>query len=181
MRWAVWGMLGVAGFLGVLPGNSCVRAEDGLAVADGLVVSLEYTLTLPDQTAVDSNVGKSPLTFVQGAHQIVAGLEKALVGMRAGQSKRVEVSAVEGFGPYSLRARVEVERSHVPTDVKPGTWLQSADGRPVKVLEVKEKTVVLDLNHPLAGKHLIFDVTVLKVEKPACEGQGEKPSPLGQP
>ncbi len=108
------GVLGVAGFLGVLPGSRGVRAEDGLAVADGLVVSLEYTLTLPDQTAVDSNVGKSPLTFVQDARQIAAGLEKVLVGMRAGQSKQVEVSAAaEGFGLYRLRARMAVERSYV--------------------------------------------------------------------
>ncbi|MEW6247568.1 MAG: FKBP-type peptidyl-prolyl cis-trans isomerase [Nitrospirota bacterium] len=175
MKQAVWGLVGVVGLLGVLPWGSCARAKDGLTVADGLVVTLEYTLTLPDQTVVDSNVGKDPLTFTQGAHQIVTGLEKALVGMKAGQSKRVEVSAVEGFGAYSMRARMEVEKSHVPADVKPGMWLQSADGRPVKVLEVKEETVVLDLNHPLAGKNLIFDVTVLKVEKPAPEASTEKP------
>lgn len=59
--------------------------------------------------------------------------------------------------------------------MKPGTGFQSADGRPVKVSPVKEKTVVLDLNHPLAGKHLIFDVIVLKVEKSSSEGQDEKP------
>jgi FKBP-type peptidyl-prolyl cis-trans isomerase 2 len=175
MKRAIWGWLGVVGLLGALPWGSCVRAEDDLAVADGLVVTLEYTLTLPDQTVADSNVGKDPLTFTQGAHQIVTGLEKALVGMRAGQSKRVEVSALEGFGAYSTRARIEVEKSHVPADVKPSMWLQSADGRPVKVLEVKEESVVLDLNHPLAGKNLIFDVTVLKVEKPAPAAQMEKP------
>ncbi len=62
----------------------------------------------------------------------------------------------------------------MPTDVKPGMWLQSADSWLVKVLEVKEKTVVLNLNHPLASEHLVYDVTVLNVEKPASEGQGEK-------
>ncbi len=174
MKRAVWGLLGV-GFLGLFPWGSCVRAEEDLAVADGFVVTLEYTLTLPDQTVVDSNVGKDPLMFTQGAHQILTGLEKALVGMRAGQSKRVEVSAMEGFGPYSMRARIEVEKSHVPADVKPGMMLQSADGRPAKVLRVDEKTVVLDLNHPLAGKNLVFDVKVLKVEKLPESSAEKKP------
>ena len=142
-------------------------AESDLQVADGLKVTLEYTLTLPDKTVADSNVGQAPFSYTQGAHQIVPGLEKALTGMKAGQSKRVEVPAEQAYGAYNKEARATVEKSKVPAGVKAGDMLQSPDRRTVKVLEVQEKTVVLDLNHPLAGKNLTFDVKVLRVEKPA--------------
>lgn len=137
-----------------------------LAVADGLTVTLEYTLTLSDHSVVDSNVGQAPFTFTQGAHEIVPGLEKSLVGMKPGEKKRIDVSAVEGYGPYDKKARTTVERSRLPEKLRVGDVLQASDGRLVKVLELKEENAVLDLNHPLAGKNLTFDVTVINVEKP---------------
>ncbi|HNV32571.1 MAG TPA: FKBP-type peptidyl-prolyl cis-trans isomerase, partial [Nitrospira sp.] len=66
-------------------------AQGDLAIADGVKVSLEYILTLPDKSVADSNVGQEPIIFVQGAHEIVPGLEKALDGMKAGQKRRIEV------------------------------------------------------------------------------------------
>ena len=149
-------------------------AESDLQVADGLKVTLEYTLTLPDKTVADSNVGQAPFSYTQGAHQIVPGLEKALTGLKVGQSKHVEVPAQEGYGAYDQKARVSVEKGRVPAGVKTGDLLQSADGRTVKVLEVQEKTVLLDMNHPLAGKNLTFDVKILKVEKQAPPPPAEK-------
>src|SRR6058998_2186182 len=87
------------------------EAESDLQVADGLKVTLEYTLTLPDKTVADSNVGQAPFSYTQGAHQIVPGLEKALNGMKAGQSKRVEVTAEQAYGAYDKNARATVEKS----------------------------------------------------------------------
>ncbi|HJU05872.1 MAG TPA: peptidylprolyl isomerase [Nitrospiraceae bacterium] len=142
-------------------------------VADGMEVSLEYTLTLPDKTVLDSNVGRVPISFVQGQHQVVSGLEKALTGMTVGQQKTVEVSPEQGYGPYDKAARATVDKSKVPADLKAGMMLRSANGQPVTVLEVTDKMVVLDLNHPLAGKHLIFDVKVVNVKKP------DSPPPAG--
>lgn len=149
-------------------------AESGLQVADGLKVSIEYTLTLPDKSLVDSNVGKAPMSYVQGAHQIIPGLEQALLGMKVGQQKRVDVSPEQGYGAYDKNARLTVEKTRVPPDVKAGTMLRSPDGRAVTVLEVSEKSVVLDLNHPLAGKSLVFDVKILKVEQPEPRPPAEK-------
>jgi FKBP-type peptidyl-prolyl cis-trans isomerase SlyD len=153
------------------------QSRGQLAVADGLQVTLEYTLSLPDQSVVDSNVGQAPFTFTQGAHEIVPGLEKSLVGMKAGDKKRVEVSAPEGYGPYDKKARTTVELSRLPQNLKVGDVLQGSDGRLVKVLELNEKTAVLDLNHPLAGKNLTFDVTVLNVEAPASDSPSPSPQP----
>jgi FKBP-type peptidyl-prolyl cis-trans isomerase 2 len=154
--------------LSLQAGTPASSATD-LAVADGLRVTLEYTLSLANQSVVDSNVGQAPFTFTQGAHEIVPGLEKSLVGMKAGEKKRVEVPALEGYGPYDKKSRTTVELSRLPQNLKVGDVLQGSDGQLVKVLELNEKTAVLDLNHPLAGKDLTFDVTIINVEKPATD------------
>jgi FKBP-type peptidyl-prolyl cis-trans isomerase 2 len=155
--------------LGYIP----ALADSGLAVADGTKVTIEYTLTLPDKTVADSNVGQEPFSYIQGSHQIVSGLEKNLAGMKTGQKKRVEVPAEQGYGPYDSKNKVTVDKSKVPAGVKTGQLLRSADGRAVTVAEVSEKTVVLDLNHPLAGKDLVFDVKILNVEPQDAKPAGK--------
>jgi len=142
------------------------------AVADGKQVSLEYTLTLEDKTKVDSNVGKQPLTFTQGAHEIIPGLEKQIAGLKVGDTKRIEVSPADGYGEIQPDRKQEVEKAKLPTEAhKVGAMLEgrSPEGQSMfaRVAEVKDKTVVLDLNHPLAGKKLIFDIKVLNVEDAA--------------
>jgi FKBP-type peptidyl-prolyl cis-trans isomerase 2 len=140
------------------------KSEADLPIADGLKVTLEYTLTLPDKTVADSNVGQTPFSYIQGSKQIVPGLEKALAGMKAGEKKHVTIPAEQGYGPYDEKAKITVDKNKVPPDVKVGALLRASTGQTVKVLDVSDKSVVLDLNHPLAGKNLTFDVTVLKVE-----------------
>ena len=159
------GMIGLA-VVAVLSGQA--RAAGDLEVADGLSVTLEYTLTLPDRTVVESNVGQQPLAFVQGSHHLVPGLEKAIEGMKAGQKKHVEVPAELAYGVYDPEARLKVPRNRVPPTIKVGDVLaRPSDRRPMKVVEITDQTVVMDTNHPLAGKDLVVDVKVLKVEKPS--------------
>lgn len=152
-------------------------AQNDLVIADGVKVSLEYILTLPDKSVADSNVGQEPITFVQGAHEIVPGLEKALEGMKAGQKRRIDVSAQDAYGPYNNKLKQSVDKEKLPKDVKVGDILQASDNRLVKVLEVNAKKVLIDLNHPLAGKTLTFDVTILKVEKGEATDATEKKAP----
>ena len=152
-------------------------AKNELAIADGMKVSLEYILTLPDKSVADSNVGQEPITFVQGAHEIVPGLEKSLDGMKAGQKRRIEVQAQDAYGPYNNKLKQSVDKDKLPKDVKVGDILQASDNRLVKVLEVNDKKVLIDLNHPLAGKTLTFDVTILKVEKGDAADATEKKAP----
>jgi len=145
-----------------------VQAAGDPVVADGATVSLEYTLTLADRTKVESNIGQEPIVFKQGSGHLVPGLEKALEGMKAGQSKRVEVPAELGYGVYDADAQIKVPKNKVPPTVKVGDVLtRPSDRRPMKVIEVAKDTVVMDTNHPLAGKDLIFDVKILKVERAA--------------
>jgi FKBP-type peptidyl-prolyl cis-trans isomerase 2 len=170
--------LGLRAYLIVVLGMvSFVYAESDLTVSEGLKVTVEYTLTLSDHNVVDSNVGQDPFTFTQGAHEIVPGLEKSLLGMKPGEKKRIEVSAAEGYGPYDKKARTTVDLARLPQNLKVGNVLKGSDERLVKVLEVNEKSAVLDLNHPLAGKNLTFDVTILKVEKPGPEGSDKPVKP----
>lgn len=143
-------------------------ADDHATISAGNAVSLEYTLTLDDQSVLESNVGKEPMTYVHGAHEIVPGLEAALEGMKKGERKHIAVAPADGYGPIDPQAIREVKKDLIPSEAQNvGAQLQGqgADGSiafPI-VKEVKEETVVLDFNHPLAGKTLHFDVTVLAI------------------
>ena len=157
--------------LGLMLGLMAVTsgyAQD--TVGDGKRVSLEYTLTLEDQTVIDTNVGKTPLVYTHGTQQIVPGLEKQLAGLKAGDTKKVEVSPEEGYGEADPNRFQEVPTENIPEEARSvGKKLQGQgpDGQMMfaQVTEVKEKTIIVDLNHPLAGKKLFFDVKVLKIEK----------------
>ena len=139
-----------------------------MMVADGMVVSLEYTLRLDSAEVVESNVGEELLTYTHGKQEIIAGLERGLEGMKVGEAKRVTVAPQDGYGEAHPEGLFEVSKQRVPPDgLRVGTSLQGQgpDGQAVfpRVAEVKEDTVVLDLNHPLAGKTLHFDVKVVDI------------------
>jgi FKBP-type peptidyl-prolyl cis-trans isomerase SlyD len=140
-----------------------------MTVSEGKSISMEYTLTLENKEVLDSNVGGEPLTFTQGSHQIIPGLETALDGMKAGERKQVTVAPEEGYGKIDPQAIQEVPIDQIPPDArKVGVQLQGKDGQGrvvhPTVTEVKEQVVVLDFNHPLAGKTLYFDVKILDVK-----------------
>ncbi len=138
-------------------------------IKDGSMVSLEYTLSDENGKVIESNKGKDPLIYKQGQHQIIPGLEKSLAGMKVNDQKKVRVKPEEAYGPVDPKRFQEVPKEKLPPEaLKVGTMLMAkspqGQGLPVKVQEIKEKTVVLDLNHPLAGKTLTFDVKVLDVK-----------------
>jgi FKBP-type peptidyl-prolyl cis-trans isomerase SlyD len=139
-----------------------------MTVSNGKQVTLEYTLKLDDHSVVDTNVGGEPLKVTQGKHELVPGLEKAIEGMAPGEQKKVTVPPTDAYGTVDPKAFQEVDKKLLPPDsVKVGTQLEgkTADGRKVfpRISEVKPETVVLDFNHPLAGKTLHVDVKVLDV------------------
>ena len=143
-----------------------------MIVSLGKTVSLEYTLQLhPDDhnTVIDSNVGSDPLSFVHGSQHIISGLEQALTGMTVGERKRVCVPPEEGYGAVQESAFQEIDKTQLPAEgLIVGTVLetQELNGEVLhpRVAEVKEQSVILDFNHPLAGKTLFFNIKILKVE-----------------
>ncbi len=153
--------------IGLMTDNA--QSQETAAVSEGKQVSIEYTLTLEDNSVVDTNVGAEPLSLVQGAHNIIPGLENSLDGMKIGDSKQVTVQPEDAYGPVDKDAVSEVKKEQVPQDsLKVGAILQgqNPDGQVIiaRVVEIKESTVLLDYNHPLAGKTLIFDVKILDVQ-----------------
>lgn len=167
------------GCMGSLAWAESPKSDAEMTVSPGHAVSLEYTLTLDDQSVLESNVGKEPMTYTQGAHEIVPGLEMAMEGMKKGERKHVIVAPADGYGPIDPQAFREVKKALIPAAAqKVGAQLQgqSAEGPtgfPI-VKEIKEETVVLDFNHPLAGKTLHFDVTVLVIAAGQLPVQPEK-------
>ena len=138
-------------------------------IKSGSVVSVEYTVSGEDGKVIDSNKGKEPLKYTQGMHQMIPGFEKEMVGMKVGGEKHFKIKPEDGYGPVNPNAVQEVPKEKIPAEgLKVGTTLtaKNAQGQmmQVRVREIKEKTVVLDLNHPLAGRTLVFDVKVLKIE-----------------
>jgi FKBP-type peptidyl-prolyl cis-trans isomerase SlyD len=142
------------------------------AIENGSTVQIEYTLKNGAGAVIDSNRGGDPLTYVHGNRQIVPGLEHALRGMRVGEERSVTVAPEDAYGASDPKAVVEVPKQTIPSDaLVPGTWLTARrpDGAStlVRVKEVREQTVVLDFNHPLAGQTLHFDIKILGVAPPA--------------
>lgn len=140
-------------------------------VQPGSVVHLEYALRSDTGQLLDGTRGRAPLVVTIGRGELIPGLERALQGMKVGERKQITVTPAEAYGPVDPDAVTEVALDRVPpTARRVGARLlaQTRSGRELwaRVREVKDGTVVLDLNHPLAGQTLLFDVTVILIEPP---------------
>jgi len=146
-----------------------------MKIANGTVVGIEYSLHLGDGKVIDASEPSEPLTYLHGEGQIVPGLESALEGLSAGDKKQVTVSPKDGYGERDARGVQEVDRTAFPPDFdpKPGMELtaEGEDGEPVPfvIREVRDDKIVIDLNHPLAGRTLHFDITVREVREATAE------------
>ena len=141
----------------------CLAAPE--TVSQGKQVSIHYTLTLDDGTVVTTTKNSNPLTYIQGTRKIVPGLEKAMIGLKVGDAKKVSLSPEEGYGEFQSGKIVEVKKSEVNGNLEVGSFVEGT--RPTgelirsRIVEVKSETVVLDFNHPMAGKNLHYDVSVV--------------------
>ncbi|MCF7908617.1 MAG: peptidylprolyl isomerase [Candidatus Omnitrophica bacterium] len=157
--------------LGLLLMTLCVACakEKKVAITEGSKVSFDYTLMI-DGKVVDSSKDRQPLEYTQGSGQIIPGLEKELSGLTVGDEKTVAVPPEEGYGQIDSSKFSEVPKTSLPPELEPQVGMvlamQGPSGKPlpVKISDVKEDLVVLDLNHPLAGKQLNFEVKIISVE-----------------
>jgi len=132
-----------------------------LPVIEGAKVTIEYRITLPDDTVTPADVTE----YVQGRHEVPSAVEEAVLGMKAGEEKQVALSVDEAFGPYDEQKRVVVERNMLPAGIVTGMMVELSDGRLVRIMAVTATVAILDFNHPLAGMPIVLDVKVLKVER----------------
>jgi FKBP-type peptidyl-prolyl cis-trans isomerase 2 len=138
-------------------------------IKNGDSVSVNYTGRLEDGTIFDTSLqeGREPLTTTLGQGQLISGFENGLMGMSVGEKKTIELESKDAYGFVNPEMISEVPLNQVPENVKEGDMLQGQNQYgPVQVTvkEVKESTVVLDMNHPLAGKKLIFDLEVVSID-----------------
>lgn len=137
-------------------------------IENGKQVAIEYSVFLDDNTKIDTNVGKDPLIFLFGAHQILPALEEALRGLEVGDTREVTLSPDDAYGDVNPDAYKTVEAKLIPEDLRfEGALLVVSDEQfgemLIRVQKLEGDQVILDFNHPLAGKTLKFDVTVLDV------------------
>lgn len=151
------------GFLLLLP-HTALATETDMTIESGSQVSFTYTLSV-DGEVVESNKDKDPLTYTQGDGEILGALEDALAGLQAGDEKTVSLSAAEGYGEVDEQAFQEIPTEQIPEEARVvGALLQSPGyPGPIRVAKVGDETVTLDMNHPLAGKDLAFDITIVSV------------------
>lgn len=143
-------------------------------VEHGVVVSLDYTLQVEDEV-VESTEEDGPIEFLQGYEEIIPGLERAIYGMKIGQEKEITVEPGEGYGEYDADAFEEVPLDIFPEEMDLGLGMpvelydedtdETVDGY---IAEIRTDTVIVDLNHPLAGETLRFRVKVVSV-RPATD------------
>jgi peptidylprolyl isomerase len=135
-------------------------------VESGNTVKVHYTGKFEDGSVFDSSISNEPISFQIGSKQVIPGFENALLGMTVGESKTVTLTPEEGYGTTRQEMIQEVQRALVPGDVTEGAQLTSTTDQGVYnaiVLEVKDETVLLDFNHPLAGKSLVFELELVEI------------------
>ncbi|HAA15060.1 MAG TPA: peptidylprolyl isomerase [Cytophagales bacterium] len=140
-----------------------------MGASKGDNVKVHYTGTLKDGSVFDSSREREPLGFTLGAGQMIPGFEKAVEGMEVGETVTAELAPEDAYGPHSEEMLVDVPKDQVPADINPTVGqqlqLQRQDGGVMNVVvkEVNEGNIVLDANHPLAGKDLIFEIELMEI------------------
>jgi FKBP-type peptidyl-prolyl cis-trans isomerase 2 len=158
-------MVGIAVLLLLLALAGCGSPT----VASNKMVSMSYKGTLSDGSVFGESQAGKPLEFLVGAGTIIPVLEKGMIGMKVGEKKTITVKSADAYGPYDQAAVQEVPRDKFPKDATLAVGQQfqitlpSGEVRPVKITAVSAKTATVDFNHPLAGKDLIFEVTIVKI------------------
>ncbi len=150
--------------------TACSTPPPAVRVAQkGDTVNVDYTLTLDDGTVADSSKGRAPLAFKIGGGQVIPGFDKGVTGLKVGEERTVKVSPEDGYGTYDPKKTGELPREKLGKQkVAKGQDLQLRmdTGTPitVKVLNVNDKTVTVDANHPLAGKKLNFKIKLVGIQ-----------------
>lgn len=148
--------------------QTTVQANPVTTIADGKKVKMHYTMKV-DGGVVESSLERKPFEFVFGQGAVMPGLENGVRGLKAGDRKTLTIQPKEGFGEVDPQALVAIPKTRFSEDqdIKAGMVynVQSQSGIPLRgiVKEVKEENVLLDFNHPLAGKKLELDVEILEV------------------
>ena len=139
-----------------------------MAIENGKVVTVDYVGTFSDGTVFDSSIERGePLKFEIGSGQVIKGFEKAVEDMQKGQKKKVSLKATQAYGDHNPDLVQKVDRKSIPDEANEGMVMlaktQNGQEVPVRLLEIGDDSATIDMNHPLAGKDLEFEITLLSV------------------
>ncbi|MCW2120107.1 FKBP-type peptidyl-prolyl cis-trans isomerase [Flavobacterium sp. 7A] len=138
-------------------------------VKENNTVKVHYTGKLADGQVFDTSEGKEPIAFTLGQGSLIPGFEKGLIDMKVNEKKTINITKEDAYGDPREDLIIEVPKSELPPDMTPevgmGLVSRTPEGQEMNLLvvEVREETVVLDGNHPLAGKDLVFDLEVVEI------------------
>lgn len=168
MKWLYISLI----FVGILITTTSISMGKGedLVIQNGRRVSFDYTLIIDDNVVYSCSEGREPLQYTHGKGEIIPGLSRQLEGLHLGDEKIIVLSPEEAYGAVDPNAFKEVSRSSLPATVVPKVGMtlkmENADGNAVfaRIIQLEKDTVVIDFNHPLAGKKLYFQVKVVSIK-----------------
>jgi FKBP-type peptidyl-prolyl cis-trans isomerase 2 len=140
-------------------------------VKNGDTVKVHYTGKLEDGSVFDSSVERDPLEVKLGEGKLIPGFENAVIGLEVGDSTTANIESADAYGERREDLEVTVERSQLPEDIEPQVGMQlqlnQPNGQPVpvQVTKVEDENIIIDANHPLAGKDLTFDIELVDIVK----------------
>jgi peptidylprolyl isomerase len=140
-----------------------------MSVQSGNTIKIHYHGRLNDGTVFDSSNGRSPLEFTVGSGSVIKGFDEGVKGMSVGDKKTIEIPFLEAYGAEDPSMIIEFPKDQLPEDLQPEPGMQltmnnaAGDQFPVVVTEVNPDSIVLNANHPLGGKDLIFDLELVEI------------------
>lgn len=138
-------------------------------IKDGDTVKVHYTGTLEDGEIFDSSEGRDPLEFTMGTGQLIPGFEKAVLGLKVGDTTKANIPCAEAYGEHNPQMEVKVQKSQLPANMEPAIGMQlqlnQQNGQPIpcQVTNIEGEEITIDANHPLAGKDLTFNIEVVEI------------------
>lgn len=139
-------------------------------VTENATVEVHYTGTLTDGTVFDSSKDREPLKFTLGQGQLIPGFEAGIMEMAVNEKKIIQIPSAEAYGERNDEMMHEVQKSQLPQEIEPAVGMplvsQTPDGQEMHfiIADVKDETIVVDGNHPLAGKDLTFEIEVISIQ-----------------
>lgn len=136
---------------------------------NGDTVKVHYHGKLTDGTTFDSSEGREPLEFTIGSGQVIKGFDEGVKGLAIGEKRTINIPVEEAYGPKQDDLLIEFPKDQFPEGMEPAVGMalnmrnEQGQAFPVTIAEIKESSVVLDGNHPLAGKELVFDLELVEI------------------
>lgn len=148
-----------------------------MVVEKDKIVSIQYQATDETGTVVDSNAGMEPLEYLHGYGNILKGLEDALIGSTITEEKKITLTADQAYGEFDPELIIEVDRDQFheeSEELQLGSLVQSSEGHELMITDIDGDKIILDGNHPLAGRTLHYSVTIMNIRDASPEELSHK-------